>query len=129
MKKTILMLFIFAFVFLGCTDAEEPFLSHVSGWAYRTSDSTGINGLTIRIRDIDVYDLSQLRDRTVVTEMSDSLDGYFELDSVCFGTTSIQGAGYVIFFIDSTDNPSWSDTSWFPDIRGPADTIIFYLED
>ena len=129
MKMTMLLLFFIALVFMGCTDAEEPFISHVYGWANRTSDSTGINGLTIRIRDINVYDLGQLRDRTIVTETKDSLDGYFELDSVCFGTTSVQGVGYVVFFIDSVDNPNWSDTSWFPDIRGPVDTIIFHLED
>lgn len=127
MKITFLSLFSLALVFISCTDAEEPFLSHVYGWAYRMSDSTGINGLTIRIRDIDVYDLSQLRDRTVVTEIKDSLDGYFELDSVCFGTTSVQGVGYVVFFIDSIDNPNWPDTNWFPDIRGPEDTVVFYL--
>ena len=129
MKRALLLLFLIIVVIIGCTDAEEPFLSHITGWAYRTSDSTGINGLTIRIRDIDVYDLSQLRDRTIVTETKDLLDGYFELDSVCFGTTSIQGIGYVVIFIDSIDNPNWPDTNWFPDIRGPEDTIIFYLED
>lgn len=118
---------IIALASLSCTEGEEAFLSHVYGWAYSASDSTGINDLTIRIRDIDVNDLGQLRDRTVITATFNSQDGYFELDSVCYGTTKIQGIGYVIFFIDSTDNPSWSDTSWFPDIRGPVDTVIFYL--
>ena len=129
MKIPLLFLFLITLSLLNCTSAEEPFLSHVYGWAYRMSDSTGINGLTIRIRDINVYDLSQLRDRTVITETKDSLDGYFELDSVCFGTTSVQGIGYVVFFIDSIDNPTWPDTNWFPDIRGPEDTVIFYMED
>jgi copper chaperone CopZ len=114
---------------LSCADTDEAFLSHVYGWAYTKSDSTGINDLTIRIRDINAYDLSQLRERTIITETMDSLDGYFELDSVCYGTTSIQGIGYVIIFIDSVDNPNWPDTNWFPDIRGPVDTVIFYLED
>jgi len=129
MKKIMLIILLIVSGYLSCTDAEEPFLSHVYGWAYRMSDSTGINGLTIRIRDIDVYDLGQLRDRTVLTETVDSLDGYFELDSVCYGTTHIQGIGYVIMSIDSVENPNWPDTSWLPDIRGPVDTVIFYLED
>jgi hypothetical protein len=129
MKKTMIFLILIVFAYLSCTDTEEAFLSHVYGWAYRKSDSTGINDLTIRIRDIDAYNLSQLRDRTVVTETMDSLDGYFELDSICYGTTRIQGFGYVVMFIDSIENPNWSDTNWFPDIRGPVDTVIFYLED
>ncbi|MGB3340247.1 MAG: hypothetical protein WBB37_02055 [bacterium] len=129
MKKIMILQFFIALVCLSCTDTEEPFLSHIYGWAYRASDSTGINGLTIRIRDIDAYDVTQVRDRTTVTEIMDSLDGYFELDSVCHGTTSIQGIGYVIMFIDSVDNPNWPDTNWFPDIRGPVDTVTFYLED
>jgi hypothetical protein len=129
MKIIMPILFLTILGCLSCTDAETPFLSHVYGWAYRMSDSTGINGLTIRIRDIDAYDLGHMRDRTVLTETVDSLDGFFELDSVCYGTSHVQGIGYVIMFIDSVDNPVWPDTSWLPDIRGPVDTIIFYLED
>jgi hypothetical protein len=129
MKHIIILLSLTALFCINCTDGAEPLLSHVYGWANRKSDSTGINNLTIRIRDINCYALDQSRDRTVLTHTVDSIDGYFEMDSVCYGTSNNQGTGYVIFFIDSINNPAYSDTNWFPDIQGPADTIIFYMED
>ncbi len=127
MKKITILLFLFMFVCINCTDGEEPLLSYVYGWAYKTSDSTGINGLTIKIRDINPHDLEVLRDRTLITQTKDSLPGYFEIDSVCYGTTKIQGVTYVTMFIDSVDNPTWSDTAWYPNLRGPVDTVIIYL--
>ncbi len=128
MKKIIILLFFFVFVWINCTDDEEPFLSHVYGWVYKTSDSTGINNLTIKIRDIDPHDLEVLRDRTVITQNKDTLPGYFEIDSVCYGTTKIQGTTYVTMSIDSVDNLTWPDTTWFPDLHGPVDTVIVYLK-
>jgi hypothetical protein len=127
MKKITLLLFLFMFVSINCTDDEEPLLSHVYGWAYKTSDSTGINGLILKIRDINPHDLEVLRNRTLTTQTKDSLPGYFEIDSVCYGTTKIQGTTYVTMFIDSVDNPTWSDTAWYPNLRGPVDTVIIYL--
>lgn len=127
MKKIIIILFFFVFVWINCTDGEEPLLSHMYGWVYKTSDSTGINDLTIKIRDIDPYDIKLLRDRSVITQSKDTLPGYFEIDSVCYGTTKIQGTTCVTMSIDSVDNQTWPDTIWFPDLRGPVDTVIIYL--
>lgn len=127
MKKIIILLIFFVFVWINCTDDEEPLLSHMYGWVYRTSDSTGINDITIKIRDIDPYDVKVLRDRNVITQSKDTLPGYFEIDSVCYGTTKIQGTTYVTMFIDSLDNPTWPDTAWYPDLHGPVDTVTIYL--
>jgi hypothetical protein len=127
MKKIIILLIFFVFVWINCTDDEEPLLSHMYGWVYRTSDSTGINDITIKIRDIDPYDVKVLRDRNVITQSKDTLPGYFEIDSVCYGTTKIQGTTYVTMFIDSLDNPTWPDTAWHPDLHGPVDTVTIYL--
>lgn len=129
MKKILILLFFFVFVWINCTDDEKPFLSHMYGWVYRTSDSTGINDLTIKIRDIDPHDVNVLRDRSMITQSKDTLPGYFEIDSVCYGTTKIQGTTYVTMSIDSVDNPTWPNTIWFPDLGGPVDTVIVYLED
>lgn len=127
MKKVVIPLFFFVFVWINCTDDEEPLLSHVYGWVYKTSDSTGINGLTIKIQDINPHDLEVPRYRTLITQTKDSLPGYFEIDSVCYGTTERQGVTYVTMCIDSVDNPTWPDTAWYPDLRGPVDTVIIYL--
>ncbi len=130
MKKIVLLISVITLFALNCgEEKEELFFSHLFGYIRRQVDSTGVNDLLLRIRDIDPDDYSQARERSTTTTHNDSLNGFFEMDSVLYGTSKMQGVGYVIIIVDSLDNPGWLDTSWFPDIVGPVDTVEYYIED
>lgn len=109
-------------------DPGEPFYTNLYGWIRAASDSTGVSGLNLRIYDIDPDDLSSTRMQERTTTEHDSIDGYFHIDSIIFGTTKMQGVGYVSIVVDSTTNPGWPSQIWQPSLRGDVDTIIIYIE-
>ncbi len=119
-RIALLLIALVTMIALNCGEEEEPFLSHVYGWVKRTADSTGINDLNIEVTDLDPYNFVLGRERETTTSTQDSLDGFFEMDSVCYGTTQRQGAGYVRIIVADTD-------TFFPDIRGAIDTIELYI--
>jgi len=121
MNRIVLILgAIIIMIALNCGEEEEPLFCHVYGWVRRTADSTGINNLNVKIRDMDPDNLAVGRERETTTSTNDSLDGFFEMDSVCYGTSQRQGTGYVRIVVAETDTS-------FPDIYGAMDTIELYI--
>ena len=115
---------------IQCTDDPgDPFYTDIYGWIRKVSDSTGVNGLDLRIYDIDPDDLNTSRMRERTTAEHDSIDGYFQIDSVIYGTTKMQGVGYVSIVVDSTTNPGWPSQIWQPSLRGDVDSIILYINE
>ena len=121
---------------LDCEAKEEPLFSDVVGYMRRIiqidtthADTIGENNIIVRIRDLDPDDLNQIRERRDTTIIKDSLSGYFEMDSVCYGTTLRQGSGLVTVIVDSVNNPAWPNQLWHPTLEGPVDTLVLYLED
>jgi hypothetical protein len=130
MKTYILLGFISLLVMMHCADDDVPLFSDVSGWL-RQDDSTtaGINNIILTVGDIDPDDITSMRTRKVTTQPKDTLGGYWEMDSVCYGTTQQQGTGYVRIILDTLDNPVYNYRVWLPNIFGPADTIILLYEE
>ncbi|MBN2620897.1 hypothetical protein JXB22_07375 [candidate division WOR-3 bacterium] len=113
---------------MRCTDDPgEPFYTDMFGWIQKSTDSTGVNGLNLRIYDLDPNDLENTRMRERTTAEHDSVDGYFEIDSIIYSTTNMQGVGYVTIVVDSTTNPNWPSQLWQPSLRGGVDSIVLYI--
>ncbi len=130
--KIMILSLTFAVCIISCTTNDEPLISHVYGQVISENDSiTPIDGIILRIQDIDPDNILQTRMRYNIdtTDTVDSLGGFFEIDTVCYGTTSQQGTGYVVIYVDSTSNPGWPDQAWAPTIRGVIDTITLYITD
>ncbi|MEO0136398.1 MAG: hypothetical protein ABIL39_04010 [candidate division WOR-3 bacterium] len=126
MKKAILFI-ILAFVSFTCTRKEELYFTHLYGWL-RYDTLGGINGLKILVRDINPENTDYFRFRPTITGYSpDSLPGFFEMDSVCYGTTSLQGSQIVAVLLDSTDNPGWPRQYWYLSLSGGVDTVELNL--
>lgn len=127
-RSTILLLLISIFLITAprCGSEEEPLICHLYGYAVRDDNQTGINGLVLKIYDIDPYNISQGRLRETTTGIQDSVDGFFEMDSVCYGTTKNQG-NLVTIGIDSTQNPGYMTQYYTPFIDGEVDTIIISI--
>lgn len=130
----VLALFFLLFVVSKCTDTEEALISHVYGYTnfVRITQDTiydtlpGVDGLILRIYDIDPYNLSAGRLRYDTTETWDSIPGCFEMDSVCYGTTNNQG-NLVSIGYDEGENPGYSTLYLRPFISGAIDTINLYF--
>ena len=121
--------FLIAILALNCTTEEEPFVCHLYGWVIEEDDSTtGVDSVKLKIWDINPYNVSQMRARETTTRPENFFPGFFEMDSVCYGTTKQQGR-IVFIVIDSTENPGWPSQGWQPDIYGDVDTIILYIYD
>ena len=130
MKKYSLLGFLSILVIMHCAEEDIPLFSDVSGWLRQSeSDSTGINDAILTVNDINPDDIATTRMRKVTTHEEDSLGGYWEMDSVCFGTSRQQGTGYVRITLDTLDNPTYPYRVWRPNIYGPADTIILYMQE
>jgi hypothetical protein len=115
-------------LFVNCTTEEEPLITHLYGYVRQLSDTTvGVNDIVLQIKDIHVHDLNRMRIREDTTTVQDSLDGYFEMDSVCYGTTQLQGTGYVTIYVDSLKNPDWPTQYWLPTLLGEIDTIVIFI--
>lgn len=129
MKRSTILLLLSAFLITGlrCGGEEEPFICHLYGYAVRDDNQLGINGLVLKIYDIDPYDVNQGRLRETTTYMQDSIDGFFEMDSVCYGTTNNQG-NLVTIGIDSTQNPGYITQYHTPFIDGEVDTVIINIQ-
>ena len=127
MKRVAMVGILIAMCIVSCTEDEEPLFSHVYGWVRTTTDSTGVNGLIMKVIDLDPDDLPAFRQRQVTTATYDQVPGYFEIDSVVYGTDQRQGTQYVTFVSDTLDNPNWPYTIWRPNIYGEIDTVILYI--
>jgi hypothetical protein len=126
MKKLMIFAFLIAILALNCTTEEEPLVCHLYGRVIH--DTTGVNDIKLKIWDINPYNVDQMRSRETTTRDENSTPGFFEMDSVCYGTTRRQGS-IVSVVVDSTDNPGWPSQIWQPDIYGDIDTIILYIND
>jgi len=126
MKNLMIFAFLIAILALNCTTEEEPFICHLYGWVIH--DTTGVNNIKLKIWDINPYNVDQMRARETITRYENSFPGFFEMDSVCYGTTKQQGR-IVFIVIDSTENTGWPSQGWYPDIYGDVDTIILYIND
>jgi hypothetical protein len=110
-----------------CTEEEEPLYSHVYGWVRTMTDSSGVDDLVLKIVDLDPDNLPAFRQRQVITATNNSIEGFFEIDSVVYGTDQRQGTVYVTFIADTLDNPDWPYTVWNPNISGDVDTVMLYI--
>jgi hypothetical protein len=132
MKSIFLVsIFAIAIITLQCTSEEEPYFVHLYGYVIEEADSTtGVNDLLLRIWHLNPDNPSQtvLLD-TIRTKTQDEFDGFFERDSVCYGTSQKQGQGYVAIVVDSTQNPGWPSQLWTPEIYGDVDTVTLYIQD
>jgi len=127
MKKILVfLLFLLAFLAIDCTDEEVPFICHLYGYMINGNTQQGINDMIVRIYDINPYDVRRGRLRYDTTITNDSIDGFFEMDSVCYGTSGHQG-NLVMIAIDDSENPNWSDTFYTPDIFGDTDTVYIHI--
>jgi hypothetical protein len=123
----VFLIFMFIVSTRCADDPGEPYYTDIYGWIRTASDSTGVNGLNLRIYDIDPDDLENSRMRERTTAEHDLLDGYFEIDSVVYGTTKRQGVGCVTIVVDSTTNPAWPSQLWQPSLTGTVDSIVLYI--
>jgi len=125
--KKIIFLIIICFVIFDCTKKEDLYFTHLYGWA-KYDTLGGINGLKLLIRDINPDDTDYFRYRPVTTGYSnDSSPGFFEMDSVCYGTSSLQGGQIVAVLLDSVDNPGWPRQYWYLTLSGGVDTVELNL--
>ncbi len=128
MSKYIILGFLSALVIIHCAEDDIPLFSDVSGYLRRNDSLTsGINNVILTVGDIDPDDITGMRTRKVTTGPHDTLDGYWEMDSVCYGTTRQQGTGYVRITLDTLDNPAYPYRVWLPNIFGPADTVVLTM--
>jgi hypothetical protein len=128
MKKLLLYsLFLIFVVAVTCGgEDEEPFICHLYGYMINNNTQQGVNGLIVRIYDINPYNIHSGRLRYDTTMTQDSIPGFFEMDSVCYGTTKRQG-NLVTIGIDNTENPNWPSQLYTPDIFGAVDTVYIYV--
>jgi len=125
LKRIIFLAIITIFIF-GCPRKEELYFTHLYGWI--KYDTTGINGIKLVVRDINPENTNYYRFRPDTTGYSsDSQPGFFEMDSVCYATSSYQGSQIVAVLVDSTDNPGWPRQYWWLNLYGGVDTVELHL--
>lgn len=121
-----IILFVFLITFLNCFQKEKLYFTHLYGWV--KYDTTAINGIILRVRDINPEDPTHFRFRADTTGYSpDSLLGFFEMDSVCYATSEFQGSRIVAVLVDSLENPGWPSQYWYLDLSGGIDTVELHL--
>lgn len=126
MEKAFISL-VLIFIIFNCTKKEEMYFTHLYGWL-KYDTLGGINGLKISIRDINPDNTNYYRFRKTITDYSsDSLPGFFEMDSVCYGTSRFQGGQIVAVLLDSIDNPGWPRQYWYLSLSGGVDTVELNL--
>ncbi len=126
--KNLILLMIAAVFCIVCAREEQTYFCHLFGYIRDVTDSTGIDDMVIDIYDIDPERTNQSRQRTVTSETRDSISGFFELDSVCWGTSQMQGVGYVTIRVDSTKNPGYPSETWQPDLHTAVDTVVLMID-
>lgn len=126
--KKIIFFTVIAIVVFNCTKKEELYFTHLYCWVKQ--DTIGINGLKLLVRDINPERTDYFRFRPVTTSFSpDSLPGFFEMDSVCYGTSNYQGSQIVAVLLDSVDNPGWPRQFWYLTLSGGVDTVELQLKE
>ena len=129
MKRLLVIVIGLIVVLSVCTQKEEPLFCHLYGYVRLASDSvTGVNGISLRIWDLDPEDPTVYRHsaRETITRTEDALPGFFEMDSVVYGTDKNQES-FVRIVIDSLQNPGWTSQIHWPFIEGEVDTVIVYI--
>lgn len=128
MKKVLFCSFFLLFlVAINCGgEEEEPFICHLYGYMINNDNQQGVNNLIVRIYDINPYNVNSGRLRYDTTMTQDSIAGFFEMDSVCYGTSKRQG-NLVTIGLDGTENPNWPNQFYTPDIFGDVDTVFIYI--
>ena len=116
------------FIFLACPQKEIPYFSHVYGWLrYNEQDTIGRNNVILRIQDVNPDNPAYFRNRYDTTMNHDSRGGFFEMDSVCYGTSGYLSSDLVRIICDSLQNPGYKNLTWIPIIMGGVDTIFLNL--
>lgn len=124
--KKIIFLVVMTICFFDCRHKEELYFTHLYGWA--KFNSVGVNGIVLTIRDINPENTNYFRFRFDTTGyVSDSLPGFFEMDSVCYATSGMQGSAIVAVLLDSVYNPGWPRQYWYLTLSGGADTVEINL--
>ncbi|MGB7055474.1 MAG: hypothetical protein WBE28_09165 [bacterium] len=128
MKKVLFCSFLLLFlVAIDCGgEEEEPLICHLYGYMINNDNQQGVNNLIVRIYDINPYNVNSGRLRYDTTMTQDSIAGFFEMDSVCYGTSKRQG-NLVTIGLDGTENPNWPNQFYTPDIFGEVDTVFIYI--
>jgi len=130
MKKIILFsIIVISIIVVGCTEEEEiPLICHLYGYIRDNETQQGVDGMVIQIIElINPYDLNSNRIRYDTTMMHDSIPGFFEMDSVCYGTNKRQGTSMVSIGIDSTLNLGYLSRIYPIDVSGSVDTVYVYV--
>ena len=125
MKKSLIIAIFFS-VFSCTQEQGEPYFCHLYGFLKSAEDSMGVNNILLQIKDLDPNNTDKYRIRETRTETVDSLVGFFEMDSVCYGTTTMEGE-FVQIYVDSIENPGWATQFWVPKIRTEVETLTLYL--
>ena len=129
MKKALLFsILFFSIVAVSCTEEDEPLICHLYGYVRDNNTGLGVDSIVLQIIElINPYDLNTGRLRYDTTMTQDSVPGFFEMDSVCYGTNKRQGTGMVTIVIDSTLNPGWLSRIYPIDVVGDVDTVYVYI--
>jgi hypothetical protein len=126
MKKALLFSLLLLFVVAtNCGgEEEEPYICHLYGYIRNSNTQQGVDSLMFGLLEtINPYNINTSRLRYFMTVMQDSMHGYFEIDSVCYGTSKRQGSDLVLVVISDTLSPGWISNNYFIDIDGPVDTV------
>jgi hypothetical protein len=116
------------FIFFGCPKKEIPYFSHVYGWLRQNAlDTIGVNNVILQIWDVNPDNPNYFRRRDDTTMTNGARNGFFEMDSVCYGTSGYLSSDLVRIVCDSTQNPGQKTLTWFPPIMGGVDTIYLNL--
>ncbi len=128
MKRLLAIIILFLVFLFNCTWKQgEPYFCHLYGYMKDVEDSIGVNNIFLYIKDLDPNNADKRRIRETKTAMSsDSMPGFFEMDSVCYGTTTREG-NFVEIYVDSIKNPGWATQLWVPIIHSEVETLILYL--
>ncbi len=127
MKKALTIAIFFSVFIFNCTQEQgEPYFCHLYGFLKSAEDSLGVNSILLQIKDLDPDNTHKYRIRETTTRTVDSLAGFFEMDSVCYGTTTMEGE-FVQIYVDSTKNPDWATQLWIPKIWSEVETLTLYL--
>jgi hypothetical protein len=107
-----------ALMFVNCGGDDEPYFCHLYGYIRDASTNAGVDSLTFGLMEVITGRL-----RYYTTMAHDTTHGYFEVDSVLYGTSSVQGSSMVAVVIDDSLSPGWLSRTYYIDVDGPVDTV------
>jgi hypothetical protein len=130
MKKILLFsILTISITTFNCIEEEEtPILCHLYGYLKNNNTQQGVDGIIFQIIEYyNPYNLSVGRVRYDTTKTQDSIPGFFEMDSVCYGTSKHQATGLVSLAIDDSLNPGWDERIYLLYIDGAACTVEVFI--